>query len=138
MLNSFSPEFALVLYTSAMHPCMEYYCHVWTGTPSCYLGLLFKVQKQICRTVGSLLAAFLESLAHHRNVARLSLFYRCYLGRCSWELAQLVAQQFSWGRSTHYSDRFCMIFLSLFLDVTRMYMSKVSFLAQLDSGIFSL
>ena len=29
----------------------------------------------------------------------------------------------------------CMIFLSPFLDVTRMCMSAVSFLAQLDSGI---
>ena len=32
----------------------------------------------------------------------------------------------------------CMIFLSPFLDVTRMSMSTVSFLAQLDSGILYL
>ena len=32
----------------------------------------------------------------------------------------------------------CMIFLSPFLDVTRMSMSTVSFLAQLDSGILCL
>ena len=32
----------------------------------------------------------------------------------------------------------CMIFLSPFLDVTMMYMSIVSFLAQLDSGILCL
>ena len=32
----------------------------------------------------------------------------------------------------------CMIFQSSFLDVTRMSMSKVSFLAQLDSGILCL
>ena len=32
----------------------------------------------------------------------------------------------------------CMIFLSPFLDVTRMSMSAVSFLAQLDSGILCL
>ena len=32
----------------------------------------------------------------------------------------------------------CMIFLSPFLDVTRMSMSTVSFLAQLDSGILSI
>ena len=51
------------------------------------------------------LAASLEPLAHRRNVASLSLFYRYYFGRCSSELAQLVPLPFSRGRSTHYSDR---------------------------------
>ena len=32
----------------------------------------------------------------------------------------------------------CIIFLSLFLDVTRMFMSRVSFLARVDSGICCL
>ena len=54
--------------------CMEYYCHVWAGAPSCYLELLDKLQKRICRTVGPSLAASLEPLAHGRNVASLSLF----------------------------------------------------------------
>ena len=84
---------------------MGYCCHVWAGAPSCYLELLDKLQKQICRTVGSSLAASLEPLAHCRNVASLSLFYRYYFGRCSSELAQLVPLPFSRGRSTRYSDR---------------------------------
>ena len=63
------------------------------------------LQKQICRTVGPLLAAFLEPLAHRRNVASLSLFYRYYFGRCSSKLAQLVPLPYSRGRSTRYSDR---------------------------------
>ena len=41
----------------------------WAGAPSCYLELLDKLQKAICRTVGPSLAAFLERLAHCRNVA---------------------------------------------------------------------
>ena len=40
-----SPEIALYLYKSTMHPCMEYCCHVWAGAPSCYLDLLDKLQK---------------------------------------------------------------------------------------------
>ena len=56
--------------------CMEYCCHVWAGAPSCYLELLDKLLKQICRVVGPSLAVSLESLAHHWNVASLSLFYR--------------------------------------------------------------
>ena len=100
-----SPEVALYVYKSTRRPCMEYYCHVWAGGPSCYLELLDKLQKRICRTVGPSLAASLEPLAHRRNVASLSLFYRYYCGRCSSEVAQLVPLPYSRGRSTCYSDR---------------------------------
>ena len=71
-----SPEVALYLYKSTIRPCMEYCFHVWAGASSCYLELLDKLQKRICRTVGPSLAASLEPLAHRRNVASLSLFYR--------------------------------------------------------------
>ena len=84
---------------------MEHYCHIWAGAPSCYLELLGKLQKRICKAVGPSLAASLETLAHRQNVASLSLFYRYYFGRCSSELAQLVPLPFSRGRSTRYSDR---------------------------------
>ena len=59
-----SHEVALYLYKSTIQPCMEYCCHVWAGAPSCYLELLDKLQKWICRTVGPSLAASLEPLAH--------------------------------------------------------------------------
>ena len=100
-----SPEVALYLYKSIIRPCTEYSCHVWASAPSCYLELLDKLQKQICRTVCPSLAASLEPLAHRRNVASLRLFYRYYFGKCSSELTQLVPLPFSQGRSTRYSDR---------------------------------
>ena len=84
---------------------MEYCCHIWAGATSCYLDLLDKLQKWICRIVVPSLAASLEPLFHRRNVTSLSLFYRYYFGRCSSELAQLVPLPFSGGRSTHYSNR---------------------------------
>ena len=90
-----SPEVALYLYKSTLHPCVEYYCHVWAGAPSCYLELLDKLQNRICWIVGRSLASSLEPLAHRQNVASLSLFYRYYFGRCSSELAQLVPLPFS-------------------------------------------
>ena len=102
---------------STIHPCMEYCCHVWAGAPSCYLELLDKLQKRICRIAGPSLAASLEPLAHCRHVASLSPS----------ELDQLVPLSFSRGRSTRHSDKLYN-FLSLFLDVTRMSMSTVSFL----------
>ena len=58
------PEVALYLYKSTICLCMEYCCHVWAGAPSCYLELLDKLQKQICRTVGPSLAASVEPLAY--------------------------------------------------------------------------
>ena len=66
-----SPEVALYLYKSTIRLCMEYCCHVWAGAPGCYLELLDKLQKRICRIVGPSLAASV-----------LSLFYRYYFGRC--------------------------------------------------------
>ena len=71
-----SPEVALYLYKSTIRPCMEYCCHIWAGAPTCYLDLLDKLQKRICRIVGPSLASSLEPLAHRRNVASLSLFCR--------------------------------------------------------------
>ena len=100
-----SPEIALYLNKSTIYPFMEYCYQVWAGALSCYLEMLDKLQKWMCRTVGPSLAASLEPLAHRGNVASIRLFYRCYFGRCSSELAQLAPLAFSGGRSTCYSDR---------------------------------
>ena len=130
-----SPKVALYLYKSAIWPSMEYCCHIWAGAPSCYLELLVKLQKRICRTVGSSLAASLEPLALRRSEASLSLFYRYYFGRCASELTGLVPL-LEGGLLVFLIDY--MIFLSPFLVVTRMSMLTVSFLAQLNSGILCL
>ena len=94
-----SPEVALYLYKSTICQYMEHYCHVWAGAPSCY------------RTIGPLLAAPLQPLAHRQNVASLILFHRYYFGRCFSELAQLVPLPFSRGRSNRYSDRLHFFYL---------------------------
>ena len=106
-----SREVALYLYKSTICPCMEYCCHVWAGAPSCYLDLLDKLQKRICRIVGPSHAASLEPLAHCRDMASLSLFYRYYFGRCSSELAQLVPLPFSREGGLLVILIDCMIFL---------------------------
>ena len=90
-----SPDVVPYLYKYTKCSCMKYCCHVWAGAPSCYLELLDKLQKRICRIVGPSLAASLKPLAHRGNVASLSLFCRYYFGRCSSELAQLVPLSFS-------------------------------------------
>ena len=100
-----SPEVVLYLYKSTIRRCMEYCCHVWAVAPSCYLELLDKLQKRICRTLGLSLSASLEPLPHRRNVASLSLLYRYYFSKCLSELAELVLLPYSRGRSTRYCDR---------------------------------
>ena len=59
-----SPGVALYLYQSTIRPCMEDCCLVWAGALSCYLELLDKLQKRICRTDDPSLAASLEPVAH--------------------------------------------------------------------------
>ena len=105
VLSSFFLLRLLCLYKSTIRPCMEYCSHVWACAPSCYLQLLDKLQKRICKTVNPSLAASFKSSAHLRNVDSLSLFYRCYFGRCSMELAELVLLPYSRGKSTRCSDR---------------------------------
>ena len=109
-----SPEVALYFYKSTILPCMEYCCHIWAGAPNCYLELLYKLQKWICRIVGCSLTASLEPLAHRQNVASLSLFYRDYFSRCScqnWFHFLFVEV----GLLVILID--CLIFLSPFLDL---------------------
>ena len=91
-----SPGFALYLYKSTIRPCMECCCHVWAGAASCYLELLDKLHKRICRTVGPLLVASIERLCHRRNMTSLRLLYRYYFGRCSSELAPGLTNFFCW------------------------------------------
>ena len=55
-----SPDVALYLYKSTIRPCMEYCCHASAGTPSCYLGLLDKLQNWTYRTVGPSITVSLE------------------------------------------------------------------------------
>ena len=115
---------------------MEYCCHVWAGAPSCYLELLDRLQKRLCRTVAPSLAASLEPLAHGRDVASLSLCYRYLVDVLQNWLNRFHFPFLDGGLLVTLID--CMIFLSPFLDVTGMSMSTVSFLAQLDSGILCL
>ena len=93
----------------------------------------------ICRTVSPSLATSLELLDRRQNVASLILFYSCYFGRCSFEMAQLVPLPHSRGRFTRYSDKlpeFPVIIPRYYKDV---YINSFfPFLPQLDPGILSL
>ena len=128
-----SPEVGLCLNKSTIRSCMEYCCLVWAGAPSCCMELLDKLEKRICRVVDPSLAASLEPLAHRQNVDSLSLFNDyVHLNWLNWFHFLILVE----GLLIILID--CIIFLTPFLDVTRISMSRVSFLAQLDSGILCL
>ena len=111
-----------LFFTSITRYFIEYCFHAWAGTPSCYLNMLDKLQKErVCRDVGPTLAAFLETLVYRQKEASLCFFYRYYLLiRLGGPLLICLG---------------CMIFWSLFLHIIRMSMPTVSYLALLDSGI---
>ena len=123
-----SLEFTLYLYKSIIQPCMEYCSYIWASAPNCYLDMSGKLQKVVCRTVGDSLSAFFEPLAHCRNVASWSIFYRYYL----------VDVHLNWLNLFHFLILVagpllllivCIIFLPPFLGVIRMFMSTVSSIA---------
>ena len=119
------PEDTLHLCKPTVRASKEYCCHGWAGAVNCHVDMLDKLQKLVCETVCPSLAATLEPLAHRQIVASISLFNRNFFGRCSSELAKLFLLP-------------CyLIFLSPFLDVTRMPVSTGSFLVLLDSEILS-
>ena len=101
-----------------------------------YHRLATKMNMQDCHSTSLEPLACCQNVGQNVKTFSKYHFYRSYFGRCSSELAQLVPLPFYWGRSTFYSDS--LHDLSVALDVTRMCMSKVSFLTQLDSGILCL
>ena len=94
-----SPVVALYLYRFTIQPCIEYWCHLWTGACNCYLHISDKLLKQVCRTVGPSLAASPEPLTHWWHAINWSLFYRYYFGKIISELLELVQLPHSSGRS---------------------------------------
>ena len=110
----------------AIRPCMEYCCHVWAGSPSCYLELLDKLQSEY---VGLL-------------VIHLLLLWNPWLIVKMWPsqdfpvgitLVDFLQNWLNWFLFLFFKEGLivilidCMIFLSPFPDVTRMSMLIVSF-----------
>ena len=84
---------------------MEYGCHVWAASPYCYLEMLDRLQKWVCRTV-SPVAAILEHSAQCQNIASLNVFSTAItLVDLHLNVTELVSIPYSRGRCTYYSDR---------------------------------
>ena len=73
---------ALYLYKFILQTWMECCYLVWAGAPICYLNILDKLQKRLCRTVVRSFVASLEPFTHCRNVASFNLFCWYCFRRC--------------------------------------------------------
>ena len=111
---------------------MENCCY----TLKCCLAILDKLQKWICRAIGSELVNCLEALALYGNVVSLNLFHRYFFGRCLSQEAELFSLPHLSGRFNCYFNRW----RDYPVTIPRCYnisKSAVSFLAQLNSRILS-
>ena len=128
-----SAEVALYLYRSNIWSYMEYFCHIWAGA-ICYVELLDKLQKGYA----GLLALHLLPLSNPWFIVDM---YPAWVFSIGITLVDVHLNWLNWfhflilegGLRIILID--CMTFLSPFLDVRRMSMSTVSFLAQLNSWI---
>ena len=70
---------------------MLFRSHVWGGSPRDHVTCLDLIQSLAVRLIDSPeLTSSLQPLRARRNVASLSLFYRYYNGRCSFELGRCL------------------------------------------------
>ena len=129
-----SCEVSLYLYKSTILPCMEY---IWAGAPSCYLDLLDISYKKGC---ARLLVFHLLLLLNPWPMVEIRPAEVFFIGITLVDVLQNWLKFhflfFEVGLLVILVN--CMIFLSPFVDVTRMSMSTVAFFAQLGSGILCL
>ena len=104
--------------------------------PWLLLGIVGQATKMDIQDCWSFTCCFSWTLGSSWKCGQLKSFLDVFV-RCSSGLNQLVPLPFSKG-DQHVVLIDCMIFLSPFLEVTRMSISTVSFLAQLDYGILCL
>ena len=69
---------------------MDYYFHVWADSTNWFLNILDKLKKQVQRTVGPTVAAFLEILTPRQNEASSKFFYEQYFRKRSSGLVKMV------------------------------------------------
>ena len=99
-----TPNALFYLYKSQIRLRMEYCCHLWAGCSQHVLSSLDRIQSRMRGLVGDELFASLPPLSHRRNVARLSLFYPYFQGKCSEELHSLVPQKREFPMRTRFSE----------------------------------
>ena len=76
---------------------------LWASAPKCYLDIWDRFQNCVCKAVDLPLSDSLKPLAHCRDVAILSLFYRYCFEKCSTELIELVPFLLFCSRSAPYA-----------------------------------
>ena len=99
----FTPTQLLTLHKAQIRPCLEYCSHLWRRASKHSLNTLDAIQRRAIRLIRDpALTDTLDSLAHHRSVSALSLFYRYYHGFCSDEIKSIIPPKASSARNTRF------------------------------------
>ena len=123
-----SLEVALYLYKSTIHPCMKYYCHILAGAPSCYTQTT-KTNMQDCWSFTCCFSGIFGPSLKYGQLKSYSIGIT---------LVDVLQNWFNWFHFLFLHECLLvilidfMIFLSPFLDVTRMSTSTVPFLPRLN------
>ena len=100
----FSSSHLLSIYKSQIRPSLEYYSHVWGGTPKYTLCLFDNVQSKAIRLINNPnLTKSLQPLSHRRLVEDLTIFYRYFHGHCSQEIGEIIPVPLRCVRTTRSS-----------------------------------
>ena len=88
----FTPEQLLNLYQAQVRSCMEYCSYLCDGSAKYQLDALETIERRAKKLINNdaLVEKRLQSLAHRRKVAGLSVFYRMHFGECALELHNLI------------------------------------------------
>ena len=73
---------------------MDHYYNVWVVAAKCQVDTMYKMQKHMSKINSVILAASLEPLFDCLNAPSLRLFYWCYFGKESSELAELISMPY--------------------------------------------
>ena len=90
-MEVFSPDVVLYLFKYTFWSSMEYCCHALSERSKMLPDILDRFQNCVCKAVDPSLSDSLKPLAHCRDVAILSLFYRYCFEKCSTELIELFS-----------------------------------------------
>ena len=95
----------LILYKSEVRPIVEYYSHIWGGSPPSVLKLIDGIQKKAIKLINKTsLTKDLQTLSHRRSVSSLCLFYKYYNNRSSLELQGCIPPPMVFRRNTRLSS----------------------------------
>jgi hypothetical protein len=88
-----SPPALSTIYKSYIRSQVEYCCPIWMGAANTFIKSLDRIQVRAIRILGDVEGNKLQSLAHRRGVAAMSVFHRLIFRQAPSPLHSLIPQE---------------------------------------------